>query len=241
MVKRERERISSAVLQLLTLTVLTLTVLFSCATPPPEEIKPPESITGLFAGYEGKDGFGVIIEIRFFPEGTVLSGITHVRTFWEEDGRGYSELGEYKYVPGSGRLDLIFSPDTTSESFSVRVGGCPPEFTAGGIRFVRQSGFEDRAGKIKPTDITGTWMIFYEYDGESVEVFLLMDESGLFTEVTRYYGGDENLTEEGRYELDGDTGLVTFYYASRPDVEYTGFIDHHHGLMYTWDGDFSRL
>ena len=234
---RERGRFSSTVLQLSTLIVLTLTVLFSCATPPPpEEIKTPQSIIGLFSGREGGNGSGVVIEIRFFPESSV-----HIRTFWEEDGRGYSETGVYKHVPLSGRLDLRFSPDTTTESFSVLVGGSPLEFTVGNIRFVKQSGIENRAGKINPADIAGIWMMIYEYDGEPVEVFLRMDESGVFTEVTRYHGGDADLTEEGWYELDGNTGLVIFYFASRPNVGYTGFFDQRHGMMYTWDGDFSRL
>ena len=235
---QERGRFSSTVLQYLFLIVLTLLVLYSCATPPPppEETKAPQSIIGLFAGHEGGNGSGVVIEIRFFPEGT-----SHIRTFWEEDGRGYSETGVYKHVPESGRLDLRFSPDTTNKSFSVRVGGSPLEFTVGNIRFVKQSGIENRAGKIKPTDIAGTWMMIYEYDGEPVEVFLRMDKSGVFTEVTRYHGADADLTEGGWYELDSSTGLVIFYFISRPEVGYTGFFDHRHGMMYTRDGDFSRL
>jgi len=95
------------------LLLVFLTLLYSCATPPvspvqvpahfPARVLPPEILVGLYAGRDGGEGYGVVMEMRFFPRGTA-----HIHSVWEDDGAGYSEVGRYNYSPESGALSISF-------------------------------------------------------------------------------------------------------------------------------------
>jgi len=224
----------------LALFCLVITFLFSCATRPPIAVKPPETLAGLYLGRDGPEGNGVVIEIRFFPSRLSTSGAAHIRTYWEEDTIGYSEVGEFVYTPGPGLLILRLSPESTIGGFSAAVGGSPPGFQAGGIGFVFQADPGRWETKIEVADIAGSWLMSYRYEGEPVEVILELDRTGNFTEITRYHGGDADLKEEGRFELSGGEGLVRFYYNSRPSEGHVGLYDRLEESIYTRDGDFRR-
>jgi hypothetical protein len=217
------------------LLLVFLTLLYSCATPPVTHILPPESIVGLYAGRDGGKGYGLVMEMRFFPGGTA-----HIHSVWEDDGASYSEVGQYNYSPESGALSISFEPEVSWSEVSTSVSGATPSFTADGIHLEFRADPVLPARRLKPEDLSAAWIMNYQYDGTLVEVTLNIDGTGLFTETTRYPGGDDDLIESGRYELDGNTGLITFYYNLRPDFGYTGYYDSVKELLYTFDGDFYR-
>lgn len=215
--------------------VFLLWILNSCATPSGERIAPPENIIGLFSGRDGGTGYGVEMEMRFLPGGTV-----HIRSVWEDDGISYSETGSYIYKPDSGRLDIVFDPEISPVEISTAVTGKPAVFVAEGIEFVHLEKLVLPAQPIRPVEMRDRWIMNYLYEGELVEVILELEISGLFTETTKYSGADNDLVETGRYELDEQTGLISFFYSTRPEYGYSGYYDKLRDALYTYDGDFYR-
>jgi hypothetical protein len=215
--------------------VLLLWILNSCATPPRERIYPPDNLLGLFSGRDGPTGHGVILEVRFFPGGTA-----HFHSYWEDDGNSYSEAGTYRYWPDSGRLEITFAVEVSSVEISTLVAGEPAAFTAEGIKLVRREDPVLPLQPLHPADIMDRWMMYYQYEGELVEVTLDLESSGLFVETTRYFGAEDDLVETGRYELDRQTGLISFFYSPRQEYGYTGYYDAARDALYTSDGDFYR-
>ncbi len=203
---------------------------------------PPEEITGLFAGRSGFKDKGVAIEIRFFPSSVSTGGTAHIRAFWEEDNQGFSEIGKYKYSAESGYLTLKLSADSVINGFTTTVeGGNPPVFSTDGIRFIHKPETDLKKIDVEPDDIAGIWVMNYEFDGEPVKVTLVIDPVAVFSEVTHYNDDDEDLIYEGHYQLDGKTGLITFFYSPGPESGYTGFFNREKESIYTREGDFHRL
>jgi len=217
------------------LLLVFLTLLYSCATPQISRVLPPEYLVGLYAGRNGGEGYGFVMEMRFFHGGTA-----HVHSIWEDDGTSYSGVGKFNYSPETGALNISFEPETSWPGFSATVRGAPPSFTADGIHLELRADPVMPARRLNPRDLSAAWIRNYQYDGTLVEVTLNIDDSGRFIETTRYPGGDDDLIESGRYELDGNTGLVIFYYNLRPDFGYIGYYDSVKEVLYTFDGDFYR-
>lgn len=175
------------------------------------------------------------MDMRFFPDGTF-----HLHSFWEDDGNSYSETGTYAYSPAQGKLEIQFDPEVSMVKMSTVVGGNPAAFIASGIKLVRQDTPILPAALIPRAAVTGVWVMYYQYEGELVEVTLDLEGSGSFVETTKYFKADDDLIETGRFEIDEQTGLISFYFSTNPDYGYTAYYDTRREALYTFDGDFHR-